>query len=145
MRENGRPDVAAFHDDAAVRACPPLLGHHRVPHAGHHGNHGRRVRYFPRANQIRDVFAVKDHMKLPAARYEVNARRLRQRRKLRRRVQWHAVTQRLPRDASVHRSAIEMRVAQQFGYAPRHGALPGTHRAVNRDDEFAHPNSVKFV
>src|SRR5258707_690276 len=113
--------------------------------AGHHGNHGRRVRYFPRANQIRDVFAVKDHMQLPAARYEVNAHSVRQRRKLRRRVQWHAVAQRFPRNSAVHRSAIEMCVAQQFGYAPRHRALPGTHRTVNRDDEFAHPNSVKFA
>jgi len=96
-----------------LRACPALLGHHGVPHAGHHGNHGSGVRYFRRANEIRNVFAIENHVQLPVARHEIDSRSPRQCREMRRYIERHAVAQRLPCDGAVHRSAIQMNVAQQ--------------------------------
>ena len=68
-----------FHHHAAPLARAPLLGHHRMPHARHHGDHGCGVRYFRRPNRVRDVLAVEQDEQLPVSRHEIDARRAGQR------------------------------------------------------------------
>ena len=134
MRKHDRADVATFHDYSALLTRPALFGHQGMAHSGNHRDHGRRVGYLRRTDPVRNVFAVQNHVLLSVSWHQVNSHTARQRRQRLGRIQRNSFAQRLPRDRAVHRSAIKVRVAQQFRDATRHRAFPRTHWAVNRND-----------
>ena len=111
-----------------------LLLHQHVANAGHHGHARSRLRNRERAQARGDVFAIHNDPQLAARGRQVDARVARQAFQFSRAIEGHAVAQRFPAHGAVHRSAIQVRVAEQIGRAPRHRAFSRAHRSVNGDD-----------
>ena len=143
VREDHRPDIAAFDHEVACRANAPLLSQERFAHGRQGRNRADRTVDLRRANGIGHFVAVDEH----ASRHRVA--RLMAKRDLflprnapacLRVVERHAVLDSTPGHCAVHRACVQAREAELFRHRLCDGGLPRPAGAVYRYDHRTKPS-----
>ena len=133
IRENDAADIAAFHDDAGARGDVALEFHHDAAYGWQSGDEAGGGGDFGSANQIGDVFPVEEdavvarvELDLGIAGKDLNTMRV---------IEGDLGTDRPEGSCAIHGTGVDVDCADAGGDAAGDGALSGTGRPVDGDDE----------
>ena len=135
LGKDDRADVAPFHDHAAVDAHFALPGDHPFAHRRMHREARGGVGHIALANAGRHVAAIQQNAIVHRGRNQFDARAIGQRDHRRFAIEGASLLECFKAQSAIHGAALQVDVAELACQARGDGALAGSGRAVDGDDQ----------